>query len=218
MLRFTNTIADRKSLSLALSTGPGYPALLKDESLHRLPSSSPWLSSGLGLCYCSSEGRAREEVRGEMPQATQAPTDHSFQTLRRRTLATHKAWAGDMGGWGTWGGVSGSPPVSFRHNPGDYSLMCRIVDTRTHRLAPDGGTGAELTHPPTWDPYPGSLGCCAPLEDHGEAKDGSWSLLLSLPYPFPYTSRRTQCSFLCSPLPYPSSTLLPLHSSLKMVA
>lgn len=109
MLRFTNTIADRKSLSLALSTGPGYPALLKDESLHRLASSNPWLSSGLGLCYCSSEGRAREEVRGEMPQATQAPTDHSFQTLRRRTLATHKAWAGDMGGWGTWGGVSGSP-------------------------------------------------------------------------------------------------------------
>lgn len=122
------------------------------------------------------------------------------------------------GRMGNLGGGQWEPPVSFRHNPGDYSLMCRIVDTRTHRLAPDGGTGAELTHPPTWDPYPGSLGCCAPLEDHGEAKDGSRSLLLSLHYPFPYTSRRTQCSFLCSPLPYPSSTLLPLHSSLKMAA
>lgn len=44
-----------------------------------------------------------------MPQATQAPTDHSFQTLRRRTLATHKAWAGDMGGWGTWGGGQWEP-------------------------------------------------------------------------------------------------------------
>lgn len=42
-----------------------------------------------------------------MPQATQAPTDHSFQTLQSWTLATHKAWAGDMGGWGL--GVSGSP-------------------------------------------------------------------------------------------------------------
>lgn len=132
---------------------------------------------------------------------------HKLQQTTASKRCGGGLWLPTRPGQGTWedgepgGGGQWEPPVSFRHNPGDYSLMCRIVDTRTNRLAPDGGTGAKLTHPPTWDPYPGSLGCCAPLEDHGEAKDGSRSLLLSLPYPFPYTSRRTQCSFLCSPLP-----------------
>lgn len=85
------------------------------------------------------------------------------------------------GGMGTWGG-QWEPPISFWHmNPGDYSLMGRIVDTRTHRLAPNGGTGAELTHPPTWVPYPGSLGCCAPLEDHGEAKFSELTSVFALP-------------------------------------
>lgn len=151
-----------------------------------------------------------------MPQATQAPTDHSFQTLQRRTLATHKAWAGDIGGWGLGG--QWDPPISFQHiNPGDYSLMGRIVDTETHGLAPNGGTGAELTHSPTWVPYPGSLGCCAPLEDHGEAK---FSELTSSVFALPLSLHKQEDPVFLSVFPTPPIPLPPftLHSSLQMVA
>lgn len=80
---------------------------------------------------------------------------------------------GRGGGMGAWG-VSGSPKIPFQHTePGAGSLMWCNEDSRALRAligwAADRGTGAELTHPPTRVPYPGSLGCCAPLRGPGEA-------------------------------------------------